>query len=44
VRSIAEGEVDRMIFLATRTADAQRPSVRAVRAAIRAHVADLEPV
>jgi DNA-binding transcriptional LysR family regulator len=35
VRAIAEGEVDRMIFMATRAADAQRPSVQALRDAIR---------
>ncbi|MET0600503.1 MAG: LysR family transcriptional regulator [Baekduia sp.] len=35
VRAIAEGSVDRMIFMATRAADAQRPSVRALRDAIR---------
>ena len=35
VRSIAEGEVHRSIFMATRAADAKRPSVQAVRAAIR---------
>ena len=35
VRTIAEGPVDRTIFAATRTADAQRPSVRALLAAVR---------
>jgi DNA-binding transcriptional LysR family regulator len=35
VRAIAEGAVDRTIFMATRTADAQRPSVQALRGAIR---------
>jgi DNA-binding transcriptional LysR family regulator len=35
VRAIAEGSVDRMIFMATRAADAQRPSVRALCDAIR---------
>lgn len=35
VRAIAEGEVDRTIFMATRAADAQRPSVQALRDAIR---------
>jgi DNA-binding transcriptional LysR family regulator len=35
VRAIAEGAVDRMIFMATRAADAQRPSVQALRDAIR---------
>jgi DNA-binding transcriptional LysR family regulator len=34
VRPIAEGDVHRTIFAATRTADARRPSVRAVLAAI----------
>jgi DNA-binding transcriptional LysR family regulator len=41
VRSIAEGAVDRTIFMATRTADAKRPSVVALRAAVRATVAAL---
>ncbi len=36
VRSIAESEVDRTVFVATRTADARRPSVQAALAAIRA--------
>jgi DNA-binding transcriptional LysR family regulator len=36
VRTIAEGPVHRTIFAATRTADAQRPSVRALLAAVRA--------
>ncbi|MGH2970058.1 MAG: LysR family transcriptional regulator, partial [Solirubrobacteraceae bacterium] len=35
VRTIAEGPVHRTIFAATRTADAQRPSVRALLAAVR---------
>jgi DNA-binding transcriptional LysR family regulator len=35
VRAIAEGAVDRMIFMATRSADARRPSVQALRGAIR---------
>jgi DNA-binding transcriptional LysR family regulator len=35
VRAIAEGAVDRTIFMATRAADAQRPSVQALRGAIR---------
>jgi len=34
VRTIAEGPVHRTIFAATRTADAQRPSVRALLAAV----------
>lgn len=41
VRAIAEGTVDRTIFMATRTADAKRPSVVALRAAVRATVAAL---
>ena len=41
VRPIAEGSVYRTIFAASRTADAERPSVRAVRAAVRAAAADL---
>jgi len=39
VRAIAEGPVHRTIFAATRTADAQRPSVRALLAAVRAAAA-----
>ena len=35
VRTIAEGPVHRTIFAATRTTDAQRPSVRALLAAVR---------
>lgn len=35
VRTIAEGPVYRTIFAATRTADAQRPSVQAILAAVR---------
>jgi DNA-binding transcriptional LysR family regulator len=35
VRAIAEGTVDRTIFMATRVADARRPSVQALRGAIR---------
>jgi DNA-binding transcriptional LysR family regulator len=35
VRAIAEGSVHRTIFAATRTADAKRPSVQALLAAIR---------
>jgi DNA-binding transcriptional LysR family regulator len=41
VRTIAEGPVHRTIFAATRTADAQRPSVRALLGAVRAATADL---
>ena len=36
VRRIAEGSVHRTIFAATRTADAERPSVQALLAAVRA--------
>jgi DNA-binding transcriptional LysR family regulator len=35
VRAIAEGDVHRTIFAATRAADAQRPSVQALLAAVR---------
>jgi DNA-binding transcriptional LysR family regulator len=35
VRSIAEGEVYRTLFAATRTADARRPAVRALLGAVR---------
>jgi DNA-binding transcriptional LysR family regulator len=38
VRKIAEGDVSRRIFAATRAADAARPSTRALLAAIRATV------
>jgi DNA-binding transcriptional LysR family regulator len=41
VRAIAEGRVYRSILMATRAADAKRPSVRALRAAIRAGAAEL---
>jgi hypothetical protein len=41
VREIADGPVHRGIFAATRTADAQRPSVRALLAAVRAEAAGL---
>jgi hypothetical protein len=41
VRAIAEGSVHRTVFAATRTADAQRPSVRALLAAVRAASANL---
>ena len=40
VRGIAEGAVYRDIFAATRSADAQRPSVRALLAAVRAAAAE----
>ena len=39
VRAIAEGSVHRTIFVATRAADAERPSVQALRAAVRAAAA-----
>lgn len=42
VRAIAEGSVHRTIFMATRTADAKRPSVQALLAAVRA--AALRPI
>jgi DNA-binding transcriptional LysR family regulator len=41
VREMAEGSLHRTIFMATRTADAERPSVRALRAAVRAAAAAL---
>ena len=41
VRGIAEGSVHRTIFTATRAADAMRPSVQALLAAVRAAAADL---
>jgi DNA-binding transcriptional LysR family regulator len=41
VRAIAEGPVHRTIFAATRTADAQRPSVRALLGAVRTAAAGL---
>jgi DNA-binding transcriptional LysR family regulator len=41
VRAIADGSIHRTIFTATRTADAERPSVRAIRAAIRTATARL---
>jgi DNA-binding transcriptional LysR family regulator len=41
VRTIAEGSVHRTIFTATRTADAKRPSVQALLAAVRASAEDL---
>ncbi len=40
-RAIAEGSVHRTIFAATRTADAERPTVQALLAAVRAVAADL---
>jgi DNA-binding transcriptional LysR family regulator len=41
VRAIAEGSVHRTIFAATRAADAKRPSVQALLAAVRAAAAGL---
>jgi DNA-binding transcriptional LysR family regulator len=41
VRAIAEGSVYRTIFAATRTADAKRPSVQALLAAVRTAAAEL---
>ena len=41
VRAIAEGSVHRTVFAATRTADAERPSVRALLAAVGTAAADL---
>ena len=41
VRAIAEGSVHRTIFTATRAADASRPSVQALLAAVHAAAADL---
>jgi DNA-binding transcriptional LysR family regulator len=40
-KPIAEGTLDRTIYMATRSADAERPSVQALLAAIRAEVAAL---
>jgi hypothetical protein len=39
VRAIAEGSVDRSIFAATRAVDAERPSTRALLAAVQAAAA-----
>jgi DNA-binding transcriptional LysR family regulator len=41
VRAIAEGSVHRTVFAATRFADAKRPSVKALLAAVRAAAASL---
>ena len=41
VRAIAEGSAYRTVFVATRTADAQRPSVQALLAAVRTAAANL---
>jgi DNA-binding transcriptional LysR family regulator len=40
-RPIAEGTLDRTIFMATRTADAARPSINALRDAVRARAGSL---
>jgi hypothetical protein len=39
VRAIAEGSVDRSVFAATRAVDAERPSTRALLAAVQAAAA-----
>lgn len=41
VRAVAEGPVNRTIYAATRAADAKRPSVRALLAAVRSAAASL---
>ncbi|HEY6759803.1 MAG TPA: LysR family transcriptional regulator [Baekduia sp.] len=41
VRMPAEGAIDRTIFVATRAADARRPSIQAIRAAVRATAGSL---
>ena len=41
VRTIAEGSVHRTVFAATRSADARRPSVRALLGAVRTAAAEL---
>jgi DNA-binding transcriptional LysR family regulator len=41
VRAVAGGSLERTIFLATRTADATRPSVQALRNAVRVAAAAL---
>ena len=41
-RAFAEGSVDRTVFAATRAADAERPSVRALLAAVRDAAAALD--
>jgi DNA-binding transcriptional LysR family regulator len=41
VRDPAEGSLHRTIFMASRAADAERPSVRALRSAVRAAAAEL---
>jgi DNA-binding transcriptional LysR family regulator len=43
VRAIAEGELHRTIYAATRTADAARPSVQALLTAVRSAVVGLDP-
>ncbi|MCW2982654.1 MAG: LysR family transcriptional regulator [Conexibacter sp.] len=44
VRAIAEGSVDRTIFMATRAVDAQRPAVQALRTAMRERARDLTTI
>jgi DNA-binding transcriptional LysR family regulator len=41
LRAMAEGSVHRTVFMATRTVDAERPSVQALSAAVRAAAASL---
>lgn len=41
MRAIAEGSVHRTIFTATRTTDAERPSVQALLGAVRTAAAGL---
>jgi DNA-binding transcriptional LysR family regulator len=41
VRAIADADVHRTVFAANRSADAARPSLRALRAAVRAAADDL---
>jgi hypothetical protein len=43
VRPIAEGEIYRNILMATRAADAERPSVQALLAAMRAAAKAIAP-
>jgi DNA-binding transcriptional LysR family regulator len=43
VRAIAEGDVDRVIFMATRAADARRPTIQALRRAVRDRSRELVP-
>jgi DNA-binding transcriptional LysR family regulator len=43
VRPLAEGSLSRTIFAATRAADARRPSIQALLAALRRHAAAIPP-